>query len=83
MEIMFMESKQQIVPFDKRPNPNTGEKDIDPLLFRDCMNEMELLQPELAAMAKPVARAPWQTLLLTNWPPSVAESVRRKQPARI
>jgi predicted HTH transcriptional regulator len=40
----LMESKQQIVPFDKRPNPNTSEKDIDPLLFRDCMNEMELLQ---------------------------------------
>jgi predicted HTH transcriptional regulator len=41
----LLESKQQIVPFDKRPNPNTSEKDIDPLLFRDCMNEMELLQP--------------------------------------
>jgi predicted HTH transcriptional regulator len=41
----LMESKQQIVPFDKRPNPNVGETDIDPLLFRDCMNEMELLQP--------------------------------------
>jgi len=41
----LMESKQQIVPFDRRPNLNTSEKDIDPLLFRDCMNEMELLQP--------------------------------------
>jgi predicted HTH transcriptional regulator len=42
--MQLMESKQQIVPFDKRPNPNTSEKDIDILLFRDCMNEMEFLQ---------------------------------------
>jgi predicted HTH transcriptional regulator len=41
----LMESKQQIVPFDKRPNLNTSEKDMDLLLFRDCMYEMELLQP--------------------------------------
>ena len=41
----LMESKQQVIPFDKRPNPNTSEKDIDILLFRDCMNDMELLQP--------------------------------------
>ena len=40
----LMENKQQTVLFDKRPNPNTSEKDIDLLLFRDCMNEMELLQ---------------------------------------
>jgi predicted HTH transcriptional regulator len=42
----LMESKQQIVLFDKRPNPNTSEKDMDTLLFRDYMNEMELLQPD-------------------------------------
>jgi len=41
----LMESKQQIVPFDKRPNPNVNETDIDPLFFRDSMIEMELLQP--------------------------------------
>ncbi len=41
----LMESKQQVVPFDKRPNTNTDDKDIDPLLFRDSMTEMELLQP--------------------------------------
>jgi len=41
----LMESKQQVIPFDKRPNPNTSEKDIDILLFRDCMNDMELLHP--------------------------------------
>jgi predicted HTH transcriptional regulator len=41
----LMESKQQVIPYDKRPNPNTSEKDIDILLFRDCMNDMELLQP--------------------------------------
>jgi predicted HTH transcriptional regulator len=40
----LLESKQQTVPFDKRPNPNVDEKDIDSLLFRDCMNEMGLLQ---------------------------------------
>ncbi|MDR0682882.1 MAG: putative DNA binding domain-containing protein [Dysgonamonadaceae bacterium] len=38
-------SKQEIVPFDKRANPSTGEADIDMLLFRDCMNEMKLIQP--------------------------------------
>ncbi|KAA6318872.1 hypothetical protein EZS27_031168, partial [termite gut metagenome] len=37
--------KQEILPFDKRPNPNTSEVDIDTLLFRDCMNEMKLVQP--------------------------------------
>jgi len=41
----LMEKKQQIEPFDKKPNPNTSEADIDPLFFRDCMNEMGLLQP--------------------------------------
>ena len=41
----LLESKQQIEPFDKRPHPNADEKDIDPLLFRDCIHEMGLLQP--------------------------------------
>jgi predicted HTH transcriptional regulator len=41
----LFESKQLIEPFDKKPNPNVDEKDIDSLLFRDCMNEMGLLQP--------------------------------------
>jgi predicted HTH transcriptional regulator len=41
----LLTSKQEIVPFDKRPNPNVGEVDIDTLLFRDCMNEMKLTQP--------------------------------------
>jgi len=41
----LMESKQHVVPFDKRPNINVDEKDIDLLLFRDSMAEMELLQP--------------------------------------
>jgi len=35
----------EIIPFDKRANPNVGEADIDILLFRDCMNEMKLVQP--------------------------------------
>lgn len=43
--IRLLTSKQEIVPFDKRPNPNVGEADIDTLLFRDCMNEMKLIQP--------------------------------------
>ena len=38
-------SKQEVEPFDKRANPNVGEADLDLLLFRDCMNEMKLLQP--------------------------------------
>jgi predicted HTH transcriptional regulator len=41
----LLASKHEIVPFDRRPNPNTGETDIDLLLFRDCMNEMKLNQP--------------------------------------
>jgi predicted HTH transcriptional regulator len=41
----LFEFKQLIEPFDKRPNPNVDEKDIDSLIFRDCMNEMGLLQP--------------------------------------
>jgi predicted HTH transcriptional regulator len=41
----LLTSKQEIVPFDKRANPNVGEVDIDTLLFRDCMNEMKLVQP--------------------------------------
>ena len=41
----LLTSKQEIEPFDKRPNPNVDEADIDSLLFRDCMNEMKLVQP--------------------------------------
>jgi predicted HTH transcriptional regulator len=41
----LLASKQEVAPFDKRANPNTSEADIDTLLFRDCMNEMKLLQP--------------------------------------
>jgi len=41
----LLESKGQVEPFDKRPNANTDEKDIDSLLFRDCMSEMGLIQP--------------------------------------
>jgi predicted HTH transcriptional regulator len=40
----LLESKQEIIPFDKRVNSNTSENDIDILLFRDCMNEMKLTQ---------------------------------------
>jgi len=36
--------KQEIEPFDKRPNTNTCEADMDLLLFRDCMNAMGHLQ---------------------------------------
>ncbi|MDR2449932.1 MAG: hypothetical protein LBD52_08245 [Prevotellaceae bacterium] len=43
-ERSIRENEQVIVPFDKRINPNTGEADIDMLLFRDCMNEMKLVQ---------------------------------------
>ena len=41
----LLASKQVIEPFDKRANPKVDEKDIDALLFRDCMNEMKLIQP--------------------------------------
>jgi predicted HTH transcriptional regulator len=41
----LLASKQKITPFDKNPNPNTGERDIDILFFRDCMGEMKLAQP--------------------------------------
>ena len=37
--------KQEVIPFDKRANPHVGEADMDTLLFRDCMNEMKLIQP--------------------------------------
>jgi predicted HTH transcriptional regulator len=37
--------KQEIEPFDKRANPKVNETDIDSLLFRDCMIEMNLVQP--------------------------------------
>ena len=40
----LLESKNNTVPFDKQPNPNVDEKDIDSLLFRDCMNDMKLAQ---------------------------------------
>jgi predicted HTH transcriptional regulator len=40
----LLTSKNEILPFDRRPNPNTGESDIDTLFFRDCMNEMKLIQ---------------------------------------
>jgi predicted HTH transcriptional regulator len=36
--------KQEIIPFDRRPNPNVTEADIDILLFRDCMSDMNLIQ---------------------------------------
>jgi predicted HTH transcriptional regulator len=42
----LLASKQEVVPFDKRANPNVNEADIDSLLFRDCMNEMKLIQPD-------------------------------------
>jgi predicted HTH transcriptional regulator len=42
----LLSSKQEIEPFDKRANPNVDEADIDSLLFRDCMNEMNLVQPD-------------------------------------
>lgn len=42
----LLTSKQEIEPFDKRANPKVGEPDFDFLLFRDCMNEMKLVQPE-------------------------------------
>jgi predicted HTH transcriptional regulator len=40
----LLTSKNETQPFDRRPNPNVGEADIDVLFFRDCMNEMNLLQ---------------------------------------
>ena len=43
--MQLLASKQEIIPFDKRPTPNVSEVDIDTLLFRDCMNEMKLTQP--------------------------------------
>jgi predicted HTH transcriptional regulator len=41
----LLAKKQEVEPFDKRPNPNVDETDIDSLLFRDCMSEMKLIQP--------------------------------------
>jgi predicted HTH transcriptional regulator len=35
---------KELSAFDKRANPNVGEADIDTLLFRDCMSEMNLVQ---------------------------------------
>ncbi|MDR2441368.1 MAG: putative DNA binding domain-containing protein [Planctomycetaceae bacterium] len=40
----LLASKQEIIPFDKKANPNVNETDIDVLFFRDCMNEMKLIQ---------------------------------------
>ena len=40
----LLESKRQTEPFDKKPNPNLDETDMDLLLFRDCVNEMGLLR---------------------------------------
>jgi predicted HTH transcriptional regulator len=40
----LLTGKNEIPPFDRRPNPNVGETDVDVLFFRDCMNEMNLLQ---------------------------------------
>jgi hypothetical protein len=37
-------SYNEIPPFDRRPNPNVREMDVDVLFFRDCMNEMNLPQ---------------------------------------
>jgi predicted HTH transcriptional regulator len=41
----FSQKMNERVEWDKQPNLNVDEKDIDSLLFRDCMNEMGLLQP--------------------------------------
>jgi predicted HTH transcriptional regulator len=41
----LLAAKQKITPFDKSPNYNTTEFDIDVLFFRDCMQVMRLLQP--------------------------------------
>jgi predicted HTH transcriptional regulator len=38
----LLASKHEIIPFDKRANPNTLETDIDLFVFRDSMIEMEL-----------------------------------------
>jgi predicted HTH transcriptional regulator len=38
----LLTNKQEIQPFDKRPNPNVGIEDIDAMLFRDCMTELRL-----------------------------------------
>ena len=42
----LFENKRLTEPFDKKPNPNTDETDIDLLLFRDFMNEANILQQE-------------------------------------
>jgi predicted HTH transcriptional regulator len=41
----LLAGKQKTVPFDKSPNYNTDESDIDVLFFRDCMKVMKLIQP--------------------------------------
>jgi predicted HTH transcriptional regulator len=40
----LLTGKSETPPFDRRPNPDTGEADVDVLFFRDCMNEMKLTQ---------------------------------------
>jgi predicted HTH transcriptional regulator len=39
----LLENKRQTESFDRKPNPNLDETDMDLLLFRDCVNEMGLL----------------------------------------
>ena len=41
----LLTSKQEVIPFDKRANPNVGVTGSDILLFRDCMSETKLIQP--------------------------------------
>jgi predicted HTH transcriptional regulator len=41
----LLTSKQVVEFFDKRGNSGTSEGDLDHLLFRDCMYEMQLLKP--------------------------------------
>ncbi|MDR2470975.1 MAG: ATP-binding protein, partial [Treponema sp.] len=38
----LLTAKQRIEPFDRRPNPNTAETDMDLLFLRDCVLEMKL-----------------------------------------
>jgi len=36
----LMEMKQEVEPFDKRANPNTDASDIDPMYFKNYLDEM-------------------------------------------
>jgi predicted HTH transcriptional regulator len=47
--MIFNIDLKELSAFDKQPNPNVDDKDIDALLFRDCMNDMKL-----AEAAKPL-----------------------------